>query len=125
MLHPNGVVFIGGSPDENAPELNELISNILSDDEIPETYKPGFSDVRKYYGLLKSNFKSVQFYRFINPIEFPSLEYFISYLISTTLIQGLEQNKRKHFITKAKEIIKMKNNFCLTKVVDCLRASNQ
>lgn len=125
MLALGGVVFIGGSPDENAPELSYLISKILNEDEIPLTYKKRFSDVRKYYSLFKQFFKNIQFYRFINTIKFPSVLYFLKYLKSTTLLQSLNKHKKSEFLNESRKILLKKKNFNLTKVVDVLRASNK
>jgi trans-aconitate methyltransferase len=124
MINANGVVFIGGSPDENAPELNMLIDVILKEDEIPLTYAKGFSEVRKYAPLFKEYFHSVDFFQFKNIVRFPEVKYFLQYLESTTLLQGLDNNKRAQFLFRSEELL-LRNGFNLTKIVDVLKATDR
>ncbi|MCH7505464.1 class I SAM-dependent methyltransferase [PVC group bacterium] len=124
MLSSDGTVFIGGSPDDNAPEVSCLISRLLNKEEVPLTYRSGFSDIKKYRNIFKDHFRSVQYYRFDNEIRFPDVSVFLVYLKNTTLCQSLRQDRREYFLEEARKILEKKENTHLTKVVDVLKASH-
>lgn len=124
MLKKDGVAFIAGSPNENSPELSFLIANTLNENDVPFTYKKNFSDVRKYFKFFKNYFKYVDFYRFLNVVNFPSISCFLLYLENTTLYQCLNELNKGLFLDRSKRFLKQNKKFHLTKIVDVLRASN-
>lgn len=125
MLNREGVVYIGGSPEENAAELSFLINELLDESEIPQTYKKDFSDIKKYYKLFKKYFDFVHFYRFVNTINFPSAKHFLQYLENTTLLQTLVPEKRTLFMQNSSRILRTRDAWPLTKIVDVLKATNK
>jgi cyclopropane fatty-acyl-phospholipid synthase-like methyltransferase len=124
MLDAKGKIFIGGSPDHNAPELNELIASFLTAEELPRTYAAGFSDVRKYADIFKEYFGVVRFHQFVNVVKFPTASIFIDYLKSTTLVQGLPHDRARQFLDDAENVLKQKKYPYLTKIVDVLEVSH-
>lgn len=121
-LKPSGVICIGGSPDENAREFNDMVYTLLGDD-VPPVFAKGFSDVRKYEKLFRGYFKDIQFYRLINEIRFPSIMAYMEYVCSTPLCQALEAERRREFVSGCLRYMKIQKGLTVTKVVDVLRAS--
>lgn len=121
-LNKTGVGFITGSPDENAIELMNMYLKIT--DYIPDVYKPGYSDIRKYENLAKKYFKNCQFYRFINPVVFPDVDDYLNYFKSTTLFQS-SRDKIPDMIERmgieSNKIFEKNGNITITKVVDTMR----
>jgi len=114
--------FITGSPDENAVELMNMYLKIT--DYVPDVYKPGYSDVRKYESLAKKYFKKCQFYRFINPVIFPTIKYYVEYFKSTTLYQS-SKDKVPNLLNKMNEeavkLYEKNRNITITKIVDTIQ----
>jgi len=91
---------------------------------VPDVYKPGYSDVRKYESLVKKYFKKCQFYRFINPIIFPTVEYYIEYFRSTTLYQSSKDivpNLLNKMNEEAQKLYEKNRKITITKIVDTMQ----
>lgn len=118
-LTPRGTAYVMGSPDENAPELLDI--HARATDFLPETYAPGYSDIRKYQRIMEQFFGEFTFHRFINPINFPSPEQFLNYYRATDLFQSslaVEPSLEAKVREICEQIFGAQGRIRITKVVD-------
>ena len=118
-LTREGVAYVGGSPDENAAELMQIHGEATS--HVPETYAPGYSDVRKYAPTMLQHFSSCAFHRFVNPVRFPTTAVFSQYYEATALFkQSLPQEPQllEKVVDASRRIHENTGEVCITKVVD-------
>ena len=118
-LRDGGVAYVGGSPDENAAELMALHGEATS--FVPDTYAPGYSDVRRHEPTMREHFASCTFHRFFNPLRFPTTGEFLEYYEATALFtQSVDREPRLlELVTAASERVHERTGeVCITKVVD-------
>lgn len=118
-LCEDGVAYVAGSPDENAVELMALHGEATS--FVPDTYAPGYSDVRRHEPTMREHFASCTFHRFFNPVRFPTAGEFLEYYEATALFtQSVDREPRLlELVTAASERVHERTGeVCITKVVD-------
>jgi SAM-dependent methyltransferase len=119
-LAPSARLVLVGSPDENDRQLLEF--HTAAGGVVPPSYAPGFSDVRKYAGVVAPRFAEVLTQRLENPAVFESASDFLEYYYATSLFvesekltPGLRENAAQ--VATGQEF-----PFWLRKLVDALVA---
>lgn len=118
-LDPDGAAYIMGSPDENAQEL--LWIHAQATDYLPDTYAPGYSDIRKLQGIMERFFGRCTFHRFVNPVSFPTAADFMAYYTSTGLFHSgrvVEPKLEAKIEAICQRIISADGAVTITKVVE-------